>query len=164
MINLIKKIKEKMKKEKECKLPDTLWELIDTALTDLKKCEQLPDKYRIDMWVWHEYGEETLEVSGRCSVCLAGAVLAQTCGIEYTRSLVPGELDPDTKKKLYAIDSVRNGNIIRAIENIHPEEIVKQLKEKGIKEYETVPEYNENKGLFKMRLMQIRDKLKKHNL
>jgi hypothetical protein len=56
------------------KLPDKPSELLRLALHDLELCERDP-KYRIDMEDWMYETENT------CHVCLAGSVLAKTCGV-----------------------------------------------------------------------------------
>lgn len=60
---------------KNTQLPDKPSELIRLALKDLRKTERQFWKYKIDMDIWHSGKTSTLS---RCSVCLAGAVMAQT--------------------------------------------------------------------------------------
>ena len=67
------------------KLPDQPSALIRVALDDLKKCMGDPT-YEINMAKWHKplanQGNSAL-----CSVCLAGAVLAQTFKIPASESI-----------------------------------------------------------------------------
>lgn len=53
-------------------LPDKLSELLEVALTDLKKCER-STKYRVSMLHWHTPVPE----GNACWVCLAGSVMAK---------------------------------------------------------------------------------------
>lgn len=57
-------------------LPDKLSDLLELALGDLEKVEAMPEVYEVDMSDWHlpqrdEFGGRC----GRCTVCLAGAVI-----------------------------------------------------------------------------------------
>lgn len=72
-----------------CVLPDKPSELIRLALSDLRKCENNP-AYKIDMSLWHDPGA----IEGKCSVCLAGAVMAQTEGLSIDRYKYPSSGDP----------------------------------------------------------------------
>jgi hypothetical protein len=55
------------------KLPDKLSELIRVAVQDMEAC-RIDPRYKLDMSVWH------IPRDGICRVCMAGAVLAKTCG------------------------------------------------------------------------------------
>lgn len=107
---------------KHCDLPITLSETIRLALRDLTACEADP-RYKIDMGVWH--WPKPREVVGKltskptCYICLAGAVLAQTCGVPMHDWVTPNDFDTETERKLFALDLVRNGSIWGAIECFH---------------------------------------------
>jgi hypothetical protein len=91
------------------KLPDKPSELIRVALTDLAKCEAMPEKYQVHMRDWHT----PLSSPNVCSVCLAGAVMAQTLGAD-----IGVELDPDDfadVNKLCALDDLRIGDVVQAL-------------------------------------------------
>ena len=92
------------------KLPDTLHGLLTVALDDLKKVER-SKRYDVDMGVWHCPDDLT----GGCSVCAAGAVMAKTLGLGRGVATTPGLLlddgltDEDTCNKLRAINKLRGG-------------------------------------------------------
>lgn len=91
-------------------LPDKLSELIRVALIDLEKCENDP-RYFIDMQEWHHF------IAGVfCQVCLAGAVAAQTIGIDIKDSLVVGVENRRDHQKLMALDGIRAGDYSWALE------------------------------------------------
>lgn len=78
--------------------------VIEIALEDLEVVEKNP-AYRVDMDVWH-YAKE-----GRCSVCFAGAVMANRLGVPSTRSRVCQDFTDATSDRLLALDSFRRGQI-----------------------------------------------------
>ena len=109
------------------KLPDKPSALIRAALDDLKKCMADPT-YEINMATWHKPLVNQRD-SAHCSVCLAGAVLAQTFKIPASEPIAalrpfgtPGvpanPLDPLVRRfhgdidKLRAIDDFRAGAIL----------------------------------------------------
>ena len=92
------------------KLPDQPSALIRLALGDLQKCMADP-VYKIDMRHWHMPADD----ESNCSVCLAGAVLAQTF------KMLPSTLihnlhyylsDPNDSDKLAALDDFRTGDLV----------------------------------------------------
>ena len=85
-------------------LPDKPSELIRIALDDLEACEADP-RYEIDMGRWHGAADPT------CSVCLAGAVMAQRLRISLDTDASPSSFDPDTDCKLLALNEFRMGYI-----------------------------------------------------
>ena len=89
------------------RLPDTLHELLSLALDDLEKVIK-DDRYNVDMGTWHE------PIEGKCSVCLAGAVMAKTIKISEIQDTVPKDLEEEIHLKLYAIDSLRMGQFFTA--------------------------------------------------
>lgn len=99
---------------KNKKLPRKPSALILIALDDLKKVERLPDIYKIDMGTWHE-PDMTLRSTGKCSVCFAGAVMAQELGCEPIQICTPGKFPPDTDAKLNALNFLRSGDAEEAI-------------------------------------------------
>lgn len=56
-------------------LPDKLSDCLELALADLAKVERHKSKYVVNMGRWHEHDD------GKCSVCLAGSLLAKTMKI-----------------------------------------------------------------------------------
>lgn len=101
------------------KLPDKPSDLIELALTDLEKCESDP-YYEIDMGSWHHPED------GKCLVCLAGAVMAQSLGDNPKKvsSLARWRVrDEVTARKLSALDYFRSGGIaggLREMRIRHP--------------------------------------------
>ena len=84
-------------------LPSKPSELIRVALADLAKCEAMPETYRIDMSVWH------LALDNSCHICLAGAVMAQTLGVEPGYDYWPEVSDTDIYCRLIALNAFRQG-------------------------------------------------------
>lgn len=87
------------------KLPNKPSALIRVAIEDLIKCEQ-DSRYDVNMGIWHG---GTYRQGDLCSVCLAGAVMAQEL-----EALPKDDLDPfDFKEinKLLALDAFRVGCI-----------------------------------------------------
>ncbi len=102
-------------------LPDTLHGLLKIALDDLELCEADPD-YHINMLCWHYHDEVEpgQQEEPKCFVCLAGSVLAKTCGVPKDFNLYIGTLDNSlTAKKLNAIDWLRDGDVKGAYQRLH---------------------------------------------
>lgn len=88
-------------------LPDKPSALIRLALADLRKVESMPETYRVDMDRWHH------PMLGKCSVCLAGSVIAQTLGEDPAVDTDPDEIAADAEgfgDKLSALNSFRVGD------------------------------------------------------
>jgi len=94
-------------------LPDKPSELIRLAVEDFTKCEAACDKFEIDM------AEYCHTVDGKCHVCLAGAVMAQTLGCNGTFE-GRGEVwrDKDLNRKMEFLNCIRLGFIGHALEHI----------------------------------------------
>ena len=93
-------------------LPSTPSELIRLALADLRACER-DDRYRVSMMCWHVPLERV------CQVCLAGAVLAQTLGVEPHEGIGDADLEQYSgrvKGRLRALDRFRLGEISAGLE------------------------------------------------
>lgn len=88
----------------------SLSELLEIAIDDLKKCER-SDDYEINMAVWYK-------TNGKCSVCMAGSVLAQTMGLGPSRKDFEAEFHSQ-KNIINAIDDLRIGNILGAYQTLH---------------------------------------------
>lgn len=86
-------------------LPRIPSQLIRLALADLKKVEAMPDKYKVEMWEWHEP-----TISKKCVVCLAGSVMACTLNMNINKSYGPSDF-PENAVQLFVLDCFRNGNI-----------------------------------------------------
>jgi hypothetical protein len=89
-------------------LPDTLSGLLRVAVRDARLVQKDP-AYRLDMGTWHSpTGNE------RCSVCLAGAVMAKTLERPADENAVPCDFDGVLAQKLRLIDDMRCGSVMRA--------------------------------------------------
>ena len=118
-------------------LPKKLSALLQIALTDLEKVEK-NKRYQINMGDWH-YQEQKAgrRVVKPCSVCMAGSVLAMSLDIKptetvefwnrdtgngngvWTRNGATKQAYPrSVEKKLYAINNLREGDIVAAAKNV----------------------------------------------
>jgi hypothetical protein len=88
-------------------------ELLELAMNDLEKCEADP-RYEISMESWHDPNGEI------CKVCLAGAVMAQTCGlpINMVSSGLAKDVGEDWEKGTDALNAFRMGKINLALRYI----------------------------------------------
>lgn len=121
--------------EDKCELPERLSDLLELAIGDLEKCETDPG-YVVAMGSWHEEitpldkwevasiaddldvieDQRARLAEGRsvCAVCMAGAVMAQTCRAPREESVGPSGYDQDTERRLLALDLLRQGFVGRA--------------------------------------------------
>ena len=131
-------------------LPEKMSDLLELAISDLKKCENDP-KYEIGMRYWHTFTNPV------CLVCLAGSVLAKTLEVPRdaflsdTGSLPSGLTDehgnPSFSRQMECLDYLRRGRIrdaYRSLHNLFDEDDfpVDTLHEYG------VTEYKENRNRF----------------
>jgi hypothetical protein len=99
------------------RLPNKPSELIRLALKDLRSIEAKPDLYNINMSeAYHKQLARYHPARGKCSVCAAGAVMAETLKIDPEIEVVPDNFDKDTRHKLSAINELRLGDIRFAVE------------------------------------------------
>ena len=114
-----------------------LHSLLRLAIDDLKKVERLPKKYTINMGKWHDYDKHT----GKCHVCLAGAVLACTVKVKRTttsRGAETNELDRQTS----TINALRTGHVTYAYQVLYqktPPRKIKKLNNAQIPGYHSNP-------------------------
>jgi hypothetical protein len=92
-------------------LPDKPSELLTLALADLESVEKDP-RYRVDMGDWHKPYPEY------CSVCLAGAVMAQTINMSPKKLGVPSSFSKEISGKLLALDAIRRGFVALAVSDL----------------------------------------------
>jgi hypothetical protein len=96
-------------------LPDKPSDLLELALHDLELCEA-DGRYEIRMLLWHA----PLDDRPGCMVCLAGAVLSQTCKAPmniqiWVPSMANGTDIPERiANQLTAIDALRTGRVDEA--------------------------------------------------
>jgi len=83
-------------------LPDSLHELLEVALLDLRFVEETPG-FDVDMsWYLRQRGDT-------CTVCVGGAVVAVGLGKRRLDAV-----DRSDFSKVKALDSLRTGNVLRA--------------------------------------------------
>lgn len=102
------------KTEEPVVLPRVPSQLIRLALKDLAKCEKSP-LYEVDMSGWHipipPNGTRAM-----CSVCLAGAVMAQSLQVPLLANEQPWTPKHlDNFNQLMALDSLRKGRVSTAL-------------------------------------------------
>ncbi len=83
-------------------LPNKLSALLRLAVGDAQKCEG-DSNYVLDMGTWHNFKY------GKCHVCLAGAVMAQTLEVPYREIDLPSFHQEEVQLHLVAIDTMRRG-------------------------------------------------------
>lgn len=86
------------------RLPDKLSDLLELAVNDAEAIEKTPG-YVLRMGTWHYFERDT----NTCMVCMAGAVMARSLGVERDRSVDLWAYDKDTTEKLARIDDLRTG-------------------------------------------------------
>ena len=95
-------------------LPDKPSELLALALSDLEKAE-CSDQYIIDMLYWHEPDIS----SGKCLVCLAGAVMAFSLYFSPDEDFFFVECSFEISRKIFALNNFRLGYIFEAFNNLN---------------------------------------------
>lgn len=93
------------------RLPDLPSDLIELALADLEKVEKRKRHYVVDMDCWHS----TDRWDGKCAVCFAGGVMAMSLGAKRSEGSGPTAFYGDTRNKLYALNSFREGHVTAGI-------------------------------------------------
>lgn len=91
-------------------LPDKLSDLITVAVDDCLKIQKADD-YKLLMGVWHSPNY----TGDKCAVCMAGAVMVHRLDVKKDQHAIPCDFDFVTQNKLYAIDDIRCGSIVRAL-------------------------------------------------
>ncbi len=98
------------------KLPTKLSDLLLLAVADAKKCEAMPERFRVDMNYWH-----VASIPGDvCIVCMGGAVMAQTLGVDDAvgAGVRDSRFSEDDRALLKAIDTMRTGAFHAAFETV----------------------------------------------
>lgn len=135
------------------KLPNKPSALIRLAVHDLELTMQDKEHYKIDMDDWHQ-------PNGKCSVCFAGGVMAQSLKQSPFSSVVPSDFDMNTHIKLLAINEFREGYIcnglnLLGIRYIHMEDLPSRVPVKA---------FNKNKKKFISDMMALADLFQIFNL
>ena len=128
--------------------------LLRVALADFESCEQDP-QYTINMCDWHK-------PNSHCAVCFAGAVMAQTIGLERTTSIrcyhVLNELFvPLVAQQMLALNDLRLGNALWAWGHLDL-----PLKDYPLPHLSyVVPRYDEDSAGFKQAMRRMADRFEK---
>ena len=93
---------------------NTLWEILEAALEDVRKVEAMPD-IKIDLGFLISGNDER----GICTVDMAGATLIQRCGISRAIPCEPQYLPEELEKRCYALDYLARGDVEFAYEEIY---------------------------------------------
>lgn len=132
--------------------------LLRIALKDLSKAER-SKKYVVNMGQWH-----SPDLQGRCHVCLAGAVMANSLEVPIDRSASPeicrDELDSNgvsDAEKLYALNHVRSGDMVAALYNLSVDRIPADMPAQV-----DVVSYREDPKLWRRQMNNIIKLLKKY--
>ena len=97
------------------RLPTKPSELLTVALNDLIKTEDDP-RYIVDMYTWHEPIQALTVNDDRCSVCLAGSVMAQSLEADPLLAVAPADFfDSETRQQLRALDYFQQGETVFAL-------------------------------------------------
>lgn len=153
------------------KLPDKPSALIRLALRDLEKTER-SRSYKVAMHTWHES-------NGHCTVCFAGAVMAQTLNIPKNMDMDPSTLcggiwygdcgvmqfknksqRVDLERKLLALNNLRQGDVESAYATLHrryPAAIRKMVESRDVADYGVYPvtPYSADKKQFKIDMRRL---------
>jgi hypothetical protein len=141
------------------KLPDRPSHLIRAALLDAAECERDP-RYCVEdpngFWnrAWHLLATDRK----RCLVCLAGAVMAKSLYVSWGDSYSPEDFEPDTKKKLMALNEFRRGDIHRALV------YVLELPKNPLEVERRITPYAQNRRQFYRQMSALADDLEEHAL
>lgn len=98
-------------------LPSQPSKLLRLALNNLKRVELMPDVYKIDMLLWHSPFPD-----GLCRVCFAGCTVAMTFGVNTKQNFTPVKFSIPDLTVLYALDTIRSGNVRSFIHNLEIED------------------------------------------
>ena len=93
---------------------NTLWEILEAALEDVRKVEAMPDVV-IDMGHWLG----PIDQGGLCHACAAGAVMICRLGADKGSEAKPHDYGSRVRDRLLAIDSLRCGDVADAYWHIH---------------------------------------------
>lgn len=121
-------------------------EALRQALIDLEKVER-DSRYVIDMGIWHQPRWD-----GKCHVCLAGAVMAQTLPPEQLMSSSKID-DMDLGHRLMGIDYFRSGDIDTGLK------LFGHGCPSSLPPYVTVAKYFNDATMFKQDMRRIIDML-----
>ena len=131
--------------------------LISLALTDLELCEVDPD-YKVFMESWHERNPYDAD-DYTCSVCLAGAVMAQSLGSAIERDAMPYDYSPNIERVLRGLDKLRVGRISDAFVYFVGGDPYAFITLDGPVADREIVEYSVDADLFKVQMHGLADEL-----
>lgn len=114
-------------------LPERLSARVRLAVHDVLLCAVDP-RYIVDMTMWHTRATR----AGKCRVCLAGAVMAQTLKFPSTASVTPSTFDdadmPDDEsaqlaEELRELDEVRGGMFTSHVSGRPPDAVLDRVQD-----------------------------------
>lgn len=138
-----------MKRAVAKKLPSKPSALIRVALKDLEKAER-SRAYSIDMLTWHDASGD------RCTVCMAGAVMAYSLGVPRTCTIKPAETAFNSQ--LVGINLLRSGNVRAGLGSMGVR------FPRAVPHYVDVPPYSIDKRGFKKSMRSMASMLARHGL
>ncbi len=127
------------------RLPSTPSKLLRLAVKDLKAIRRRKG-YDIKMSIWHDGTDADGNAGTTCSVCMAGAVMANTLKVPRTLNFEPDNCSPNSSK-LYAINYFRTGEIEDALSALGDKYLKKWQKSDKYPNIYIRP-YNENHLVF----------------
>lgn len=141
----------------EVKLPKKLSDLIVVAIKDLKAVEK-SKTYEVNMSQWHTAYERPKvgTPATKCSVCFAGSVMAKSMKLNpETQINDPDYFSAHNRQRLYALDTLRSGDVEKALDQIGD-----SMPDSLTFEHQVVPGYYGNPVGFKDKMLEIAKTLK----
>ena len=144
-------------------LPNTLHGLLEMAISDLEKVKDRPGvQINMNEWV-RRTGDRT------CEVCMAGAVLMETCRLQWKHTMVetllpaidPGFLRSTVMNKLEAINHLRTGKVHAAAITMNR---LRELRASGIPDDYIITPYYMDRGKFRTDINNLVAILKEHDV
>ena len=90
-------------------LPERMGPLLSHALEDLAWCRA--HGYEVSLQGWHEGAHRDEEGQLRCSVDLAGAVMARSLGVGRSETRTPADYPEPLRGRLVALDMLSRGEV-----------------------------------------------------
>lgn len=159
-------------------LPNKPSKLIKLALDDLER--SLNQGHKIDMSHWMKKGAKynidgSLMKKEVCTVCLAGAVMANTCNVRFDSE---AEVHPDrhnvgsyNENKLLALNDFRGGNLEMGLSNFYDydddkaveilDQLVSKFGQTTINRFhDSIDEFANNETLFILQMSALAEMFK----
>lgn len=131
---------------REMLLPHVPSQLIRLALDDLLKVEAMPDKYRVNMMIYHA------PEGGICVVCLAGAAIAQTLRAGFLEQKVPQDYDGHNERAIDFLSSCALG-----VEMDEPYHTIDDIGARPLKANVLRPSYSRDRDGFHTAMRALAD-------